>query len=332
MTTFKLPSPADLRRRFPLIRQSQVLEQRQKILDILRGADSRLLLIVGPCSIHDPAAGLRYAEWLSALATDIRDRAVIMMRCYVEKSRTGAGWRGLAREPQPGKPADTAEGLGLSRQFMLAVSDLGLPVATEMVNPLLWSYWTDCISWVSVGARGVESQALREAAAALPCPCGFKNAMNGTADSALIAAMTAGLPSTALILDDDGQIGEAETAGNCLPHLILRGSKQGSNIGQARDICHQIRDKRLPDCLIIDASHGNSAYIPENQAVAAEQALELRKNGLPIRGLMLESYLESGNQALIYGQIRPELSITDPCLGQTATEKLIRLIIRNLGA
>jgi 3-deoxy-7-phosphoheptulonate synthase len=326
----KLPSPAALHSCYPVPDQAGVALQRQTVLNILKGLDKRLLLIVGPCSIHDTTEALHYAEWLASLARDTCHHAYIMMRCYVEKSRTGAGWRGLAREPQPGKPANASEGIRRSRQFIQAVSALGLPVAIEMVSPLLWPYWIDCVSWVSVGARGVESQALREAAAALPCACGFKNAMDGTADSAIMAAATSAMPSSVLTIDAAGQLCELETAGNCWPHLILRGGKQGPNIDQAAAICQKMHDKNLSPCLIVDASHGNSAYTPSQQHVAALAAIEARQNGLPIRGLMLESYHDNGSQPISEGALQPGISITDPCLGKKETKILLDTLMEKL--
>ncbi|MBU0956637.1 MAG: 3-deoxy-7-phosphoheptulonate synthase, partial [Spirochaetes bacterium] len=243
-----LPGPAALSAQTALSAAAAraATENRLAILSILQGRDRRLLVIIGPCSVHDPAEALDYAHWLLPFARRMQDCMLIAMRCYVEKSRTGAGWRGLARQPLPagimasgaGSATDGSttlqaspqSGIQAARAFLVQVAELGLPVAVEMVSPFLWPYWSDCVSWASVGARGVESQALREAASALPCACGFKNATDGSIDTALHAIQTAALPGPVLALHSaaaDSTLYELSSRGNPCPHLILRGGRQG---------------------------------------------------------------------------------------------------------
>ena len=342
----RLPTPGELRAEFRLSATAAagIAASRQTILDILAGRDRRLLTIVGPCSVHDAAEALAYGRWLQLQAT------------RHEKSRTGAGWRGLVRSPLPAtclasqadqaaspptdahatdrqqRPDDTAEGLRQARDLLCQLAEHGLPLAVELVSPLLWPYWADCASWVAVGARGVESAALREAASALPCASGFKNATDGQTDSARLAVATALRPSTVLTVDEAGVLVELLSRGNPLPHVVLRGGRNGDNLVQAAPLAAQLAVDGLPAALLVDASHGNSGFRPETQAGIVRCALELRRQGLPVRGLLIESYLRSGAQPLDCGapgttsigqRLQAGLSVTDPCLGQAETASLL---------
>lgn len=291
----------------------------------LAGADPRPLVIVGPCSVHDAAETLDYGRRLAAAAASHAAELLIVMRCYVEKSRSGEGWRGLARDPALDGSGRAAEGVKAARAILVELLErTGLPLAMELAGPFLWPYFIDALSWASVGARGVESPALRELAAALPCPCGFKNGRDGRLETAVAAVSVASKPGTALAVGDDGRLTELRAAGNPLPHIILRGSDDRPNWRRAPQALRRLRAAGLPPALIIDASHGNSGKDPRKQASAALGALRLRRRAPGIRGVMIESYLETGCQRSgPRAGLKPGLSITDPCLGWDETEELL---------
>jgi 3-deoxy-7-phosphoheptulonate synthase len=295
-------------------------------MDILRGKDRRLLLIIGPCSVHDENGAYAYADFLLEQARAFEEKLFIVMRCYMEKSRTGEGWKGMARDPSfGGAPGTAGEGLRKARRIMSAIADRGLPLATELASPYLWPYWIDTVSWASIGARGVESQALRETAQALPCPCGFKNGRDGGLLNALTASAVALRPGVALACGlEDGRPAETEAHGNPLPHVILRGSETRPNWRKAPELERLMRGQGLLPAMIIDASHGNSGKEPDKQRAVALGALRMRGKGIAIRGLMVESYLRQGRQAIESGILpAPELSLTDACLGLEKSSALI---------
>lgn len=321
-----------------------VASSRKAALACLRGEDRRLLLIVGPCSLHDPEANLEYGLRLSRLAARIGARPgdrnpgqscgglLIVMRAYPEKSRTALGFRGLAEEPWLDGRRDPEQGVERTRDLLVALARLGLPLAAELVSPHLHAYWEDCLSWGAVGARGVEAQYLRELAAALPFPCGFKNDRSGDPGSALDACVVASKPTRLLGLDTEGRAAVLEAAGNPLPHVVLRGAGGGAmpparNFDKGPACLESMALLGLRPALVLDAAHGNAA--PSGQAESAREAfaiaLEDRKAGRGnIAGVMLESNLEPGCQRpgplveLLRGQ-----SVTDPCLGWDETESLI---------
>jgi 3-deoxy-7-phosphoheptulonate synthase len=323
-----LPLPSALRAEYPLsdAGRNAVEASRRSVLDILRGRDRRLLLIIGPCSIHDEGGAYAYADFLREQARAYNDRFFIVMRCYMEKSRTGEGWKGMARDPQfSGASGAAEEGLKKARRIMSALADSGLPLATELASPYLWPYWIDTVSWASIGARGVESQALRETAQLLPCPCGFKNGRDGGLLNALTAATIALRPGAALACGlEDGRPAETDAPGNPLPHVILRGSDTRPNWRKALKLERLMRAAGLPPAIIVDASHGNSGKNPDRQREVALGALRLRKRGVAIRGVMVESYLRQGRQDSVPGVAPdPELSLTDACLGLEESRALI---------
>ncbi len=321
-----LPGPGALRAALPLPPAAAELagRGRRDALAVLSGADPRLLVVVGPCSVHDPDGAREYARELKPVADGLSGELLVVLRCYVEKSRTGGGWRGLARDPAMDNSLGTGTGLDLARSAFLAMLAEGLPVGTELVSPFLWPYWADALSWASVGARGVESQALREAAQALDCACGFKNGRDGRIDTALNAVEAASGPGTTLVIGEDGTLSERRVAANPFPHLILRGGDRGPNWRKAPAAAARLSALGLPPAIMVDASHGNSGRDPLRQGRVAMAALELRARGVPVRGIMLESYLEDGCQALEPGR-RPSarLSVTDPCLGLEKTRRLL---------
>ncbi len=321
-----LPSPRSLRELYPLPAGAAkaVDAARSTVASILAGRDDRLLAIVGPCSVHDEQEALEYASFLKEQADLHAGSLFVAIRLYVEKSRTGDGWKGMARDPSMDGVSGTAEGIAAARRLIVRVAATGLPVAVELASPFLWPYWIDAVSWASVGARGVESQALREAAQALPCPCGFKNGRDGSLENALTAARVSSMPGRVILPDEDGRAQELHAKGNPRAHIILRGTDRGPNWRRAPYLAGLMRGRGLDPSIIVDASHGNSGKDPRRQAAVALGALALRKRCPAIRGIMIESYMKDGSQPFNPGaKPLPGLSLTDPCMGMEATARLL---------
>lgn len=324
-----LPSPRVLHQRYPLSARGrqQVVTARVSLRRILQRQDPRLMVVLGPCSIHDPAAALDYAERLSDLARRIDDTLYVLMRVYVEKPRTQVGWKGLLSDPYLDGTAALDDGLELSRRLMLQVTDLGLPVAVEVLQPLVAPYLQDIIAWSAVGARTSESQIHRELASGLPSVVGFKNATDGNLDAAVNAMVAARVPHGFPSLDHEGRAAIVHTAGNPHTHLILRGGRNGPNYSPAdvQAAERALRKARLPENILIDASHENSYRDHRRQGeVLRDVAGQIEAGNRSIVGVMLESNLVAGKQAsgapqdLHYG-----MSITDGCIDWEATEDFI---------
>ncbi|WP_283172511.1 3-deoxy-7-phosphoheptulonate synthase [Parathalassolituus penaei] len=329
-----LPVPAELKQRLPLSEalQLQVDCQRQAIRNCLNGSDSRLLVITGPCSLHDEVAALDYGRRLAALNEELSDRLLIVMRAYVEKPRTHIGWKGLAYDPERNGTGDMALGLERSRQVMLDLIALGLPLATEALNPLAMLYLDDLVSWTAIGARTTESQTHREMVSHLPMPVGLKNGTDGSISTAVNAMISARHSHHTLGVDCHGRIAMLDTPGNPDTHLVLRGGRGITNY-DANSIA--IARKALADAgcntrVLVDCSHDNACKQHERQLDIALQVVDQRRNTPEILGVMLESYIEAGNQKmdgeLVYGK-----SITDPCLSWAQTDGLLREMHARLG-
>ncbi len=308
---------------------NQVLEYRKTICQILRGQDPRLLVIVGPCSIHDPLSALDYARRLATLAEELSDRLFIVMRVYFEKPRTTIGWKGLVSDPHLDDSGDMAHGIVLARQLLLDVAALGLPAATEFLDPIVPQYIADLISWSAIGARTTESQTHREMASGLSMPVGFKNGTDGTIQTAIDAMRSSRVPHSFLGIDHDGMTSIVKTMGNEESHLVLRGGRHGTNYHphQITEAIRQLEMAQVPTAMIVDCSHANSSKDPTGQQLVWESLLAQRKAGCrEIIGAMIESYLEQGQQELPadLSQLRYGMSITDPCLDWKTTEKLLR--------
>ncbi len=326
MSRNELPSPGDLAREDALPASSRALVEssRAVVREILAGRDDRLLLLVGPCSIHDADEAATYAARLAELASKVAGEAFIVARGFVEKSRTSLGWRGLARDPWLDGSKGTAEGIVEARRALTGMLAAGVPVAVELVSPFLWPYWIDCVSWAGIGARSVESPSLREAAALIPCPVGFKNGLDGDPAAAVNAVLAAVRPLTALSIGKDGRLVESDATGNPSAHVVLRGGKDGPNVSLAPRVASSMEAMGLLPSLLVDASHDNSRKKPERQRGIALKALALRRRGVPVRGLMIESYLKAGRQhPAPRNLLASGLSVTDACLGWDATEKLV---------
>ena len=306
-----------------------VLEGRSAVENILSGRDRRMLVIVGPCSIHDPEMGLDYAKKLAMLASELREQLCIVMRVYFEKPRTKLGWRGLILDPHINGSYDIQTGLRIARKLLLDITALGLPAGSEMLDPIVPQYIDDLLSWGSIGARTTESQTHREMSSGLSMPIGFKNGTDGSVDSA-VNAMTSARHSHSFIgIDLDGKIAVMSTSGNNMGHLILRGGKNGPNyyrnrIEQAETL---LRAANLPDRIMIDCSHANSGKNHEQQHIVLEDIIRQRLNGMAaIMGYMLESNHLAGNQTIPenIGQLQYGVSITDACIGWDETVRLLK--------
>ncbi|XQE68510.1 3-deoxy-7-phosphoheptulonate synthase [Pseudomonas sp. P3C3] len=323
-----LPSPTDLRQRLPLSAAlaAQVHTQREAIRAVLDGSDPRLLVVVGPCSLHDPMSALEYADRLAALAFDVSDQMLLVMRAYVEKPRTTIGWKGLVYDPQLDGSGDMAGGLELSRRLMLAMLERGLPVATELLQPLVAGYFDDLLGWAAIGARTSESQVHRELVSGLDLPVGFKNGTDGSLSIACDAMRSAAHPHQHFGVDGLGRPALVETDGNPDTHLVLRGGHSGPNHDAASVAVARasLEKQGIAARIMVDCSHANSGKDPLRQPAVLSDVLDQRLAGdASLRGVMLESHLFDGCQALS-AELRYGVSITDGCLGWSGTEAMLR--------
>ena len=323
----RLPSAAALKKTLPLSIElnAQVACHRNAVRAILNGEDQRLLVIVGPCSIHDPQAALDYAARLAQLAGEVSDTLLLVMRAYVEKPRTTVGWKGLAYDPRLDGSDDMAAGLALSRQLMLEMLRLGLPIATELLQPMAAGYFDDLLSWGAIGARTTESQIHREMASGLGMPVGFKNGTDGGVGIACDAMRSASYPHRHFGVDEQGHPAVIHTPGNPDTHLVLRGGHSGPNHDrQSLLTIHQSLAKAdIPARIVVDCSHANSGKDPLRQPAVLRDVLQQRLDGdRSLVGLMLESHINEGAQPLKQ-PLRYGVSVTDGCLGWDATLGLL---------
>ena len=324
----EIPSPHDVLTEFPLgaRRAERVARDRDEIAAILTGLDPRLLVVVGPCSVHDPTAALDYASRLAKVAEELRDRLKIVMRVYFEKPRTTIGWKGLINDPGMDNTFDVARGLRIARQLLLDIVDIGLPVGCEFLEPTSPQYIADTVAWGAIGARTTESQVHRQLASGLSMPVGFKNGTDGNIQVAVDGVKAAAAQHVFFGMNDLGRGALVSTDGNEDCHVILRGGTDGPNYGAeaVQSAAAKLTAAGLPGRVVIDCSHANSGKDHVRQvAVAAEVAQSVR-DGLPISGVMLESFLVAGAQApdastLTYGQ-----SVTDKCMDWDTTESVLR--------
>jgi len=327
-----LISPQKMLEKIPVSEQSYrtVLAGRKEIEAILNGTDDRFLLIVGPCSIHDPVSALDYAAKLMRLRKKYREDLCIIMRVYFEKPRTGLGWRGLIVEPGLDGRIDITNGLELARKTLSAITELGLPAASELLDPIVPQYITDFISWASIGARSAESQIHRELASGLSMPVGFKNPTDGDISTAVNAIVSAREPHAFLGIMRNGMPAVMHTSGNEYAHLVLRGSVHGSNYDRksVEAGCRMLAERGIQPALLIDCSHGNSQKAPDKQRDVLVESLRLRFDQSPvtaIRGCMLESFIQGGSTGLERCGCTEEYgkSVTDPCMSWEMTEAVL---------
>ncbi len=325
----KLISPEKLKEELPLGREltEKVLSDRETVRRIIQLEDPRMLLVIGPCSIHDPVAALDYAKRLAILAEQVRDRYFIVMRVYFEKPRTTIGWKGFINDPHLDDSCDMEHGLHAARKLMLDIIQLGLPIATEFLDPIVPQYTADLVSWSAIGARTTESQTHREMASGLSMPVGFKNATDGNIQVAINAIESASIPHSFLGIDQDGHTAVVTTSGNPNTHLVLRGGDKQPNfeMPEVTYAACKLEAAGLKPSLMVDCSHANANKIPRNQIKVWEDILKQRSKGnSPITGAMVESFLEEGNQK-ISGELKYGLSITDPCIDWDTTERMLQL-------
>jgi len=325
-----LVTPGRLKADFPLEEQDilQVLNGQETVKRILKQEDPRLMIVTGPCSIHDPKAALEYADRLVQLQAAVEDSIFLVMRTYFEKPRTKVGWQGLVIDPHMNESYQVEEGLKIARKLLLEITRKGLPVAGEALDIVTPPYLQDLISYTAIGARTVESQSHRKMASGLTSAVGFKNATWGDVDAAIHAVASARNPHHFISINPAGQASVIRTKGNAFGHLILRGGKKPNY--EARDLDHcinKMKEAGLPLQLVIDCSHGNSGKQAENQArVFHSLVAQIKAGNQAIRGIMLESHLKPGKQKLGQDlkQLEYGVSITDACIGWKETETLIR--------
>ena len=306
-----------------------VVQTRRALGGILTGADARLVVVVGPCSIHDPQAALEYAARLKKLKAEVGDELLVLMRVYFEKPRTTIGWKGLIYDPHMDGSADIACGLRIARRLLLEINAMGVPVGTEMLDPIVPQYTADLVSWVAIGARTTESQTHRQMASGLSMPVGFKNRTDGNVQVAIDAMESARRPHSFLGIDDDGHIAIVRTAGNDLGHLILRGSRSRPNydaesIGAAVD---RMKAVGLAPSIMVDCSHGNAGKkFQAEEQVWYDVLLQRSHGNAAIVGMMVESNLEEGSQPIPadLSKLRYGMSVTDECVGWETTERMVR--------
>jgi 3-deoxy-7-phosphoheptulonate synthase len=314
---------------------ASVQASRQVVQNILEHSDHRLLVVVGPCSIHDTDAAREYAQRLKQLADEVSAELFVVMRTYFEKPRTTVGWKGLINDPYLDDSFRVGEGLEIARRLLLDITTLGLPVSTEALDPITPQYLQDLITWSAIGARTTESQTHREMASGLSCPIGFKNGTDGSLDVAINALESAVSPHRFLGISSSGQVSVIRTKGNQHAHIVLRGGSPGPNYdAESVAACEAALEKigQVPN-IMVDCSHANSNKDHRRQAdVARSVAEQIEHGNRSLMGLMLESNLEEGNQPINGGSnLRYGVSVTDACIDWPTTESLLRELARRLG-
>ncbi|HEY8943718.1 MAG TPA: 3-deoxy-7-phosphoheptulonate synthase [Polyangiaceae bacterium] len=328
--TTALLSPKEVMSELPLSERAaeRVFRARAEIEDVLDGRDSRSLLIVGPCSIHDPEAALDYAKRLLALRDRYADDILLVMRVYFEKPRTTVGWKGLINDPHLNGTFDIPAGIRTARRLLRDLAEMGMPSATEMLDPIIPQYIADLVAWTAIGARTTESQTHREMASGLSMPVGFKNGTDGGLGVAINAIIAASRPHSFLGIDGDGRVGVVQTSGNPYTHLVLRGGSRGPNYASEHvtAAAAALAKAGVNPRVLVDCSHDNSSKNHANQpAVLADVSLQIKNGSTHVLGAMIESNLVAGRQdlgsspeGLTYGQ-----SITDACVDFATTERML---------
>jgi 3-deoxy-7-phosphoheptulonate synthase len=324
-----LPSPTAIQKDIPHTKRSlaAVLTGRATLEDILDRKDRRRFMVVGPCSIHDTEAALDYASRLKPLAEQVDDVLVLIMRVYFEKPRTTVGWKGLINDPDRDDSFNMVKGIRVARQLLCDISEMGLAIGTEALDPLMPQYLGDMVSWNAIGARTTESQTHREMASGLSTPVGLKNGTDGSLAVAINAMQAASTPHAFLGIDSEGRTSVIRTSGNPHGHLILRGGQTPNhNAGSVMRAAEELRKAGLPESIVVDCSHGNSGKDHTRQAAVLQEVLtQIEDGNASLVGMMLESNLVAGAQKiqadlskLVYGQ-----SVTDACIGWEETVDVI---------
>ena len=326
-----MPSPEEIHARLPLspAAASLVMNGREVLRNILDRRDRRLFVVVGPCSIHDPIAGLDYARRLKTLADEVSETLYLVMRVYFEKPRTTTGWKGYINDPDMDDSFRVDQGMQLAREFLLELAEIGLPAGTEALDPISPQYLGDLIAWTAIGARTTESQTHREISSGLSTPVGFKNGTNGDVAIAINAILSASRPHSFLGINGQGRTSIVRTRGNRYGHLVLRGGDGRPNYDTVSvQMAEQALGKAgLPRNIVIDCSHANSYKKPELQPlVMADVVNQVRLGNQSLVGMMVESNLVAGNQPIPedLSQLKYGCSVTDACVDWESTEKMIR--------
>jgi len=326
-----MPTPEELHARLPLSDKASavVMQGRDVMRNILDRTDHRLIVVVGPCSIHDPVAGLDYARRLKALQAEVADTLLLVMRVYFEKPRTTTGWKGYINDPDMDDSFHVDRGMENARQFLLDVCELGLPTATEALDPISPQFLGDLIAWTAIGARTTESQTHREMSSGLSTPVGFKNGTDGDIDIAINAILSASHPHSFLGLNAQGRVAIVRTRGNRYGHVVLRGGDGRPNYDTVSvAMAEQALVKaKLPANIIVDCSHANSYKKPELQPlVMADVVNQIRLGNKSLVGVMIESNIVAGKQAIPQdlSQLKYGCSVTDGCVDWETTEKMLR--------
>ena len=333
-----LITPEALKAKLPITEAAarSVIEGRQTIKNILDGKDKRLFIVVGPCSIHDPEAALEYGRRLRQLADEVKDSLYLVMRVYFEKPRTTVGWKGLINDPHMDDSFDIEEGLHIGRKLLLDLAEMGLPLATEALDPNSPQYMQDLISWSAIGARTTESQTHREMSSGLSCAVGFKNGTDGGLDVAVNAMKSVSHPHSFLGMNGEGQVSVVRTRGNHYGHVVLRGGNGKPNYDSVSvRLCEQALEKAGQKAnIMIDCSHANSNKDPALQPLVAENvANQILEGNKSIVGLMIESNLGWGNQPIPedLSELKYGVSVTDACIDWATTESCLRDMHAKLG-
>ncbi|KES18328.1 3-deoxy-D-arabino-heptulosonate 7-phosphate (DAHP) synthase [Gilliamella apicola SCGC AB-598-I20] len=331
-----LITPEDIKNLYPLSSEleNQIAASRQTIVNILERRDHRLLIVCGPCSIHDTQAAIEYAHKLKKLSDEVKDNLFIVMRVYFEKPRTTVGWKGMINDPHMDSSFDIEHGLKKARKLLLDITKIGLPIATEALDPNTPQYIGDLISWSAIGARTTESQTHREMASGLSMPVGFKNGTDGSLDVAINAMKSASMSHRFVGINQQGQVTVLQTLGNPHGHVILRGGKAPNFDAENVALCELQMDKaKLVPNLMIDCSHANSNKDYRNQPIVADSIIEQIKQGNnSIIGVMIESNLFEGNQSSEQPKenFKYGVSVTDACINFETTEQLLRRMNNDL--
>ncbi|BAY39825.1 phospho-2-dehydro-3-deoxyheptonate aldolase [Nostoc sp. NIES-2111] len=324
-----LLTPNEVKAKLPLTEAAEnaILQFREEIEKILDFQDRRKFIVVGPCSIHDPNAALEYAHKLKNLGDRVQDKLLLIMRVYFEKPRTTVGWKGLINDPDMDDSFHVENGLLLARDLLIKLTQLGLPTATEALDPIVPQYIGELITWAAIGARTTESQTHREMASGLSMPVGFKNGTDGNIQVALNALHSARMPHNFLGINPEGQVSIFETKGNAYGHVILRGGNQPNfDAASVKDVENKLKEAKLPPRIVIDCSHGNTNKNYKLQPSVLENVVQQIVDGnTSIVGMMLESNLHEGNQPINCRreELKYGVSVTDPCIGWEETERVI---------
>jgi 3-deoxy-7-phosphoheptulonate synthase len=334
----RLPTPRELKAQSPTLDavNAMVAHSRERIIRILQREDPRLLVVVGPCSIHEDKSALEYATRLAALQKEVADKMEIVMRVYFEKPRTTIGWKGLINDPHLDGSQDIEAGLKIARKLLLDITGMGLPAATEFLDPIVPQYTADLISWAAIGARTTESQTHREMASGLSMPVGLKNATDGSLQVAVDAIGAARHPHSFLGINEDGVTSIVRTTGNPHGHIVLRGGRAKTNYDaeSIREAEQKLISEELPPVLMVDCSHANSEKQFARQEDVWRSVIQQRIAGThSLIGLMVESHLHEGTQPIPKNlkELRYGMSITDSCIGWETTERMLRWGHETLG-